>query len=708
MRRLLRQINMRIIGIVIAVFTPFEVAAQSISLLADTVYLNQSSGILVASGNVQIFFEGRVLTATEITYDSNTESITAQGPLTITDSDGTVMQADFAQLSQDLQNGLVRGAKILFSDQLQLAATEAIRTDGRFNTMSNVVASTCQVCISRPVPIWQIRAQQVIHDQEKQQIHFRNATLEVMGVPTIFLPYMRIPDPSVKRATGFLAPVFLSSEYFGGGLKLPYYILLGDYSDATITSTASLSGVFVLDGQYRQRFVNGGFDAYAAIAVQDEYGEFGRGFLKADGSFIAFDNVTLSFDITIPSDDGFMNQYGYDDTDRLVSEISASRYRNRSYFSLASAIMTSLRDDEIDAEIPIVLPELSYRGYETDPLFGGKVGYEINAVGLIRRQGQDVLRFGGGVDWYLPINLPIGIRAAGFAAADIDFYRVWDSLSFPNRILINAYPSVGAELRWPLSMTTQSARHVIEPVVQVVYTANPGFNDLVPNEDSLQIEFDETNLFDLNRFPGRDVSETGLRANLGATYTLYSNDGWSLGLAGGVVLRSTPSAQFPPGSLFGGSQSDILGAVSFDYAPNFNVVGRFLFDDKFDFKRSETQFTLNYDTWDISSSLLYLAPDILALSSEERSEGSIEGRYRFADNWQVNAEWQRDLLNGRDVYAEVGLTYGNECIEIGLSLSRNFTTSTTVTPSTDVNLNILLAGFGGTAQHDWPAARCIK
>lgn len=683
-------------------------SSQPISLLADSIYINQSTNVLIASGNVQVFYEGSVLSATEIRYDPDTDLIIAVGPLTLKDSDETVIIADFAELSRDLRTGLVRGAKLLFADQLQLVAAEIERSEGRFTTMSNVLASACQVCVSRPVPVWQIRATQVIHDQQKRQIHFRNATLEVLGFPVVFLPYMRIPDPTVKRATGFLTPVFLSSNYFGGGLKVPYYILLGDHADATITTTGSFSGVLVVDGEYRQRFINGRLNAFIALAVQDENGTFGRGFAKVNGTFNVLDNVTLQFDATTPTDDGFMNQYGYDNIDRLVSEVSASRYRNRSYFSLATAIMTSLRDDERDAEIPFVLPEFTYRGYRTDTVFGGKIGYEVSAVGLIRNEGQDVFRIGGSVDWYVPLDFPVGIRAAGFSALDFDFYRVWDSDEFSDQILPSIHPSIGAEIRWPLTMSTRSTRHVFEPVAQLVYTIEPGFNAAVPNEDSLQIEFDETNLFDLNRFPGRDVSETGFRANIGATYTVFSNDGWSLGLAGGVVLRSEASDQFPEDSLIGGSQSDILGAVSFEFAPNYSIVGRFLFDDQFDFKRSDTQFNLNFDKWDLSGSVVYLAPDILALSSEERSEATIRTTYRFADNWEIDSKWRRNLLENRDVFAGIGLTYGNECIEIGLSLSRRFTNSNTVTPSTDIDLTIELAGFGGFSPNKWPAARCIK
>ncbi|MHA1127702.1 MAG: LPS-assembly protein LptD, partial [Alphaproteobacteria bacterium] len=544
---------------------PQFAAAQSdtpISLLADTINLDQTTGLLSATGNVQVFFGNTVLTASSIVYDSRTGLITAQGPITITDGSEIVILADFAELSSDLQRGLIQGAKLLLVDQMQLAAAEFERTEGRFDTLSNVVASACQVCAARPVPVWQIRARQVIRDDERKQIHFRSATFEVFGVPVFYLPYMRIPDPSVRRASGFLSPIILSSEYFGDGIKLPYYLVLGDHADATITPTLSFSGASIIDAEYRQRFANGRFDTFGAIAINDEFGEFGRGFLTLEGNFDTIDDVTLTFKAAAISDKGFMRQYNYDDTDRIVSELKLNRYRNRSYFSLAAAIINSLRDDEDNDTIPFVFPEFTYRGYRTDPLLGGKFGYEFNTVGLSRVVGEDYLRIGAGIDYRVPVDLPLGLRASGFVNLDADIYRVWNSTDFPETPLISVHPSVGADIRWPLSKVTQNARHIFEPVVQILFTADPAFNDLVPNEDSQQAEFDETNLFELNRFPGRDVTETGFRANIGATYTIYDNDGWSLGLAGGLVVRSESSDQFDEDTLLGGSRSDILGAVS--------------------------------------------------------------------------------------------------------------------------------------------------
>ena len=676
------------------------------SLMADTIILDETGGYLTATGNVQIFFGDTVMNASSIVYDIEKELITAQGPIIITENGGSVILADFAKLSTDFQYALVQGAKMLLQGQMQLAATELERTDGRFDTLNNVVASACQVCAARPVPVWQIRARQVIRDNDKKQIHFRDATFEVFGFPIFYTPYMRIPDPSVRRASGFLSPIILSSEYFGDGIKLPYYLVMGDHADVTITPTLNFDGTSVVDVQYRQRYMTGGFDAFGAITIQDEFGEFGRGFLKVDGQFNVFDDVTLSFIGTALSDTGFLRQYNYDDTDRLLSELKFSRYRNRSYSSVAAAIINSLRDDEDNATIPFIFPEYSYRGYRNDQLLGGKLGYEFSTVGLSRTIYEDYFRIGGGVDWHIPIDLPLGLRASGFVNLDADIYRVWNSLEFAETPLFSIHPSIGADIRWPLAKTTSIARHIFEPVVQIISTADPSINDLVPNEDSQQAEFDETNLFELNRFPGRDVIETGFRANIGATYSIYHNDGWLLGLAGGLVVRSKPSEQFDEDTLLGGSRSDILGAVTFESAPNFNAIGRFLFDDEFNFIRSETQFSTSFEKWDIGGSFVYLAADSLALASDERSEGTIDAQYRIADNWALDFDWKRDLLENRNVSAGLGVTYGNECIEIGLSLSRRFTSSNNVTPSTDINLTIQLAGFGGSSDTEWPAAQC--
>lgn len=671
--------------------------APPVSLLADLIYIEQSSGNLVAKGNVEVFYQGRTLQAAEINYNAQSGTITATGPITIRENNGTVFTADFAELSSDLQNGLIRGARLLLADQLQMSATEAQRTDGRFNTLNRVIASSCQVCEERPVPIWQIRARQIIHDDRDKQIYFKDAQFEVYGMPILYLPYMRLPAPDAKRATGFLFPSFLSSEQIGRGLRIPYYFVISDYSDMTITPTFTFDGAQLVDLEYRQRFKNGGFDFFGGVSAWDANGGFRRGFAKINGDFSLSNRFELEFDGTIVSDTDFMRRFGYDDRDRLVSEVRLTRAKERAYLNIAMAALRSLRATEDNSKIPYVLPELTYRRYFTDEYLSGILGYEFNAVGLVRENGRDVARAGASVDWSIPVQLSQGIRMTGFAKLETDLYRVWDDMSYADRILIESHGTIGAEIRWPLGMQTSNATHVFEPVAQLFYTAAPGWNDDVPNEDSTQVEFDETNLFDLSRYPGYDATETGLIANLGATYTIYSNEGWTLGMAGGVVLRSDKNSQFT---------QDILGAAYLDMSPGFELSGRFLFDETLRAKRAEAELSMEQEKWDFSSSIVYLAPDPLAGSPVERGEVTLDGSYRIANNWAIDANWTRDLVSGSDVKAEAGITFGNECLEIGLSYSRYFTSSSSFTEKSDVNLTVKLAGFGAKSQYEWAASKC--
>ncbi|MEO1001430.1 MAG: LptA/OstA family protein, partial [Pseudomonadota bacterium] len=182
-----------------------------VAVLADDVTYNRETEELTARGNVEIFYGERTLTADEIVYNARTETITARGNLILRNPDGSTVFADFATLDPELRDGLVQGARALIAGQFRVAAVESERVDGRYNTLTRAVASACEVCERNPVPLWQIRAERVVHDEERRQIHYENAFFDIFGVPVFWTPYFRHPDPTVERASGFLTPSFRSS-----------------------------------------------------------------------------------------------------------------------------------------------------------------------------------------------------------------------------------------------------------------------------------------------------------------------------------------------------------------------------------------------------------------------------------------------------------------------------------------------------------------
>ena len=53
----------------------------------------------------------------------------------------------------------------------------------------------------------------------------------------------------------------------------------------------------------------------------------------------------------------------------------------------------------------------------------------------------------------------------------------------------------------------------------------------------------------------------------------------------------------------------------------------------------------------------------------------------------------RTTLQDLESRAGIGVTYTNECVDISLSASRRFTSSTILVPSTDISFTVGLRGF---------------
>src|SRR6185437_14253202 len=70
-------------------------------------------------------------------------------------------------------------------------------------------------------------------------------------------PYFWHADPSVKRASGLLFPSAGVSSHLGAFFAQPYYWVIDDQSDATITPMMTTRAGPEIDLEYRRRFNNG-------------------------------------------------------------------------------------------------------------------------------------------------------------------------------------------------------------------------------------------------------------------------------------------------------------------------------------------------------------------------------------------------------------------------------------------------------------------
>ncbi len=695
-------------------------------LVADEVVLGADDR-LIARGNVEAFFEGRRLTAREITYDRAADRLEIAGPLTLTEAGGaTVLVADSAALDRDLVAGILRGARIVMHDQLQLAAHQARRTDGRVTELYKASVTSCQVCDTGRPPLWQIRAERMIHDQETRRLYFYNAQLRVLDTPVLYLPRLRMPDGSVDRATGFLTPELINSSLLGTGVRVPYFIAIDDHRDLTIAPFWATDSRRI-ELRYRQALRSGEIEIETALSDDDFNPRSSRGYLFATGRFDLPRDFTLRFDLELTSDDTFLLDHGFSNRDRLRSGVAVERARRDEYVRLALDHFQSLRVDESNSTLPSIVANGEYERRVFPARLGGELRLAAQAHSHYRSSnlrtdgpdfdrfadGHDVTRFTAEADWMRQWVLGAGVIGTAEAGVALDHFQIAQIGTTGQSQATEITPRAALRLSWPLMKVTRGGTaHVLEPVAQLAWSG--GSDPNVPFEQSSAVEFDEGNLFNISRFPAADRRERGLSGAVGLSYARVAPSGWEGRLALGHVIRDDRllepggAPSFTPSSGLRDRRSDLLVAAQIRDDTGLVVTARSLFDDLFDTTKAEARISWENDRTDLGATYTWLPDDPAESRPSTVSEWSFDGSYRFADHWTASGEWRYDAATDRNIRAGAGLTYTNECVDITLSVSRRFTSSTILEPETNIGFTVGLRGFSAASLDKSYTRTCRK
>ena len=697
-----------LLGLIFLALTPRSGEAQDLaSLVADSITVDPS-GRVTATGNVEVYYQGTRLNASRVTYSRTGDRLTITGPIRITDKDGTILLADEAALDRDLRNGVLVSARLVLDQQLQLAANEIARVDDRYTRLDRVIASSCEVCADAPTPLWEIRASRVIHDDLERQLYFENAQFRVAGVPIFYFPRLRLPDPSVDRATGLLIPQFTSSSDLGTGVKLPYFIALGDHADATLTPYLT-SSTTTLEFEYRHLLRNGSIEVEGAVSEDDIRDS--RGYFFGTAELELPRDYTASLQLEFVSDPAYLFEYGYSDKDRLKNELAFRRVRNKDRFRASASRFRTLRESEIPIRdtLPDQFIEAEYLRELPDFAFGGRTTASLGFYALERPSsadvlGRDVSRISAAINWKRDWTTTPGIIASTELGFRADAYTTAQDSNFENE-LVRAVPRAAAELRWPMSRrTVDGGTEVLEPIFRIDISDTGG--DEVPLEDSRVIEFDEANLFSRSRYPGFDGAEDGVRVALGASWQRVDPDGWVLDVALGRVANLTGDLGFGEGSGLEGDRSEWLLSGRLSIGDDFQVISRSLFDTDIQFTLSETRLDWQNDRLRLGTHYLFARPEPSEDRTDSLSEWGFDGRYDISDRWSASADWRYDFNADRATRTGIGLGYRSECVDVSVSLSRRFADSTSVDPTTEFGFRVSLTGIGGRGNDTTTLRRC--
>jgi LPS-assembly protein len=204
-------------------------------------------------------------------------------------------------------------------------------------------------------------------------------------------------------------------------------------------------------------------------------------------------------------------------------------------------------------------------------------------------------------------------------------------------------PGAGLEYRYPFLAKTFFGSVVFEPIAQIIARPDDqlGSRSLV-NLDAQSLVFDDSTLFQWNKYSGYDRFETGIRANYGAQLTTnFKNGGYinviagqSYQLAGRNTYATPDAANVGLSSGLDTRRSDYVTALSFAPTSMLSFTAKTRYDEQsFEPRRVDLVASANFGA--LTSNVQYARYEAQPLIGYAvRREGlSLNSRYKINENY---------------------------------------------------------------------------
>ena len=681
-------------------------------LQADQMIYDNQKNRVIAQGNVEIYYNNYTLLAEKVIYERGNNILRAEGNVRIKEPDGALIKTNRITLTDDFRDGFVQSLKIVTEQDARIAAARATRQKGETTVFDRAVYTPCKPCLENPdkPPSWRIKAKKIIHKKSEATIAYKDATFELFGYPVLKLPYFKHADPSVKRKSGFLLPGYGSSTDLGTIIETPYYWALAPNYDFTFTPVYTSKRGLLMKGNWRHRLKNGRYEVnVAGIDQTDKRGTFTtsdddfRGSVDSKGNFELNKYWEFGWDVTVESDDTFRRFYDIDNiltTDR-ISQVFLVGQRDRNYFDTRLYHFGGLSFDDTSNSESRVLPVIDYNYIFSDPVLGGELSFDTNVVNLTRDDDTDSARLITEVKWRRQFIDGRGQVITPFATARGDVYDVESftdpvtGIMYDSESTTRGMVAGGIEYRYPFVQYTSNAAHILEPIAQIIARPDARHQMDVPNEDARSLVFDDTLLFDIDKFSGYDRIESGTRANFGLQYTLQRFNGGYVRAVAGQSYQIGGRNDFQAGSGLEDDASDYVAGLYIQPMQYFSFVGQGRFDeDTFELKRMDLSSNLNYGP--VTGGVVYanIDPQPGLGITTQREEIQASGQLQLAKYWSVFGSTRYDIAGSQRIEDRFGIKYADDCFALSVVYEETFIRDRDIQPNESVMLRFEFKHLG--------------
>ena len=659
---------------------------QPIDFEADTFSYDEKNDIVTASGDVIVSQNGTTVKTDTFSFYRQKNLVIMPNKVRIYTKDGTVTDAENVSFSADMNDVLGEAVFMrLYEGSLLTANRLKRKNEGQALYLKKAAYTPCTTC-DGDSPLWQITARNFKHDVPEKEMIFTHSFLEVKDIPVFYVPYLNIPDFTVKRKTGLLAPSFSHGSEMKQGVNLPFFVNIADNQNLILQPTFAIDhdplGVFDYSALFSHAQVN-----LQGSGTRDNDGT-NQGHIKADMRYDLNDNWRFSGQYYRASSDTYFRRYRLPNVNTsqafLRSFITTERFGEQNYFNLTGLSFQSLYRNADPKALPVLIPILNY-SLQTDPLtdnglyafsdingamYNNRLRFKSDRISLNQGIALPVV-----TNWGANVDLKAQVRG--------DAYHVdTGKNSFDHRPKDDTYsagrlfPIASAKISYPFINAGTQTTQVLEPIIMLITSPVSGNSSKIPNIDSTDVDFDDTNLFTENRFVGYDRVENGSRANYGVQWSLYDYKNRSLSALFGQSYRFSGDDEYDHIVGLKSNFSDYVGRMKIDYK-NLSLAYRFRLDENtWEAKKNEISLSGRGGPLRLGMSYTQLKAVRLANTFyNEREEILFYGASKLTQKWNLSGFYRYNLAKNDKGPTEYGvvLQYDNDCTAVEFDLNRSFT-----------------------------------
>ena len=617
---------------------------SEIEITADTITV-ESGEILKAEGNVIVQNGNNLLKAKALTFNQKSNEIKFIDLQDFYDGNAIRLSADKAIVSSDFSEGIIHTAKLILDDAIKIQAEEVILKEGEISSTRGISEVTsCDKCEGKE-PNWYLSASSAKRDFENSNIVYKNVTVRVKGLPVAYIPYLRMPDPSVDRARGFLVPEAVLTSNLATGIKLPYFIPMGLSSDLLVTPYFS-SKTQTLEYRYRKKFRNGDLAIKGAFSNDDLLIKNLRYFSQLVGKFELGYGLELDFNAGKVSDTSYLGDYVYSEESDFNSEISLGKtvvkrqqffdgdlsyLRKREkgnslneYYSLSGSYVSDISSLNLSGKLRLLANLNSSVNVNDDksvsrPPSSAQIGInynQFNSLGIIEIS----------TDLFSRLNSFVNSADTGTTNEEFSFqYGALTSISIPHYITGKGKVSF-TKFKLALSLNDQA-------------------NDIQGNYFIGTDELSWGSIYNVRKVTSLTESETGLSFTLGADTKVYWETGQRFEIS--FAASKIDGLTYTPTSSFGLSSRKIYYLGKFLYQgrkANF-VSADTLFSQKGELLKGDLKGKYVHNKIDIGADYEFLDKGLDHRLIEDLSTINLSSSYYLLRDFLVSADGRYDLNN---------------------------------------------------------------